>query len=174
MLLATIGQPLDGLITRKDCFPLNGVKAISSMVATVLFSVISSIRVGVFGVYDSKNRFLTGRMSKGKDKAHKYSPRKTVPCSAGNSHEEQGANFAKLSTSPELSAYRIIDASEGHSGMRDNLDVPTLLQQLREQAIDANNGDMSRAEAMLMNQAVALQGLFTTLVENALSTGNPP
>ena len=99
-----------------------------------------------------------------------YKPRKSVPCQKGDTQDAQGANIAKLATSPELSAFRIIDASENVSGMRENLDVPSLLQELKEQAFDANKGDLSRAEGMLINQAVALQGLFTTLVEKALAT----
>lgn len=98
-----------------------------------------------------------------------YKPRKQVPCREADTTEAQGANFAKLATSPELSAYRVLDVVERQSGIGENLDVPTLLEQLKEQASLANSGDLSRAEAMLMNQAVALQGLFTALVEKALT-----
>jgi len=50
----------------------------------------------------------------------------------------------------------------------DRLDLPLLADTLREQAKAANHGDLAQAEAMLINQAVALQNLFARLVERGM------
>ena len=98
-------------------------------------------------------------------------PRKAVPLKLERSDSEEAAagKFAKLATSPELAAYRVINASEAKSGIGEQIDVPTLLDQLRTQAIAINRGEMEQAEAMLMNQATALQSLFARLTERGMS-----
>ncbi len=98
-------------------------------------------------------------------------PRKAVPLklTKGDSEEVAAGKFAKLATSPELAAYRAINASEAKSGFGEHIDVPTLLEQLRDQAAAVNRGDLSKAEAMLMNQATALQSLFARLAERGMS-----
>lgn len=98
-------------------------------------------------------------------------PRKTVPLylNPGDSEKEAGRKFARLLTSPELAAYRILNASEQQSGYGEHLDVPTLLKSLRDQATAVNGGDLAQAEAMLMNQATALQTLFARLTEKGMS-----
>jgi hypothetical protein len=77
-------------------------------------------------------------------------------------------------TSPELAACRTIKASEAHTAIGEHLDMPTLLETLRDQAAAVNRGDLSRAEAMLMNQATALQSLFARLTERANSAEYMP
>ncbi|MCX7178892.1 MAG: hypothetical protein NTX56_09020, partial [Proteobacteria bacterium] len=89
-------------------------------------------------------------------KAEKY-PRKDIQCTAGATDKETGGNFARLATSPELAAYRVISAAEATTAIGEHIDVPSLIEQLRGQGEAANRGDMSQAEAMLMNQATALQ-----------------
>ena len=42
------------------------------------------------------------------------------------------------------------------------------MAELRRQAEAANRGDLKNAEAMLMNQATALQSLFARLAERAM------
>lgn len=98
-------------------------------------------------------------------------PRKAVPLklTKGDSEEVAVGKFAKLVTSPELAAYRAINASEVKSGFGEHIDVPTLLEQLRDQAAAVNRGDLSKAEAMLMNQATALQSIFARLAERGMS-----
>lgn len=101
-------------------------------------------------------------------------PRKTVLCMAGETGEEKGRNYAALITSSELSTVRIIKEAEKKSGLAAHIDVPTLMEQLRTQAVAVNRNDLSQAEAMLMNQATALQSLFAHLAEKALSGEHLP
>ena len=95
-------------------------------------------------------------------------PRKAVECRNGTTEEEQGRHYAELITSPELAAYRVINQVEAKSGVGGGIDVPTLMAHLRDQGKAANKGDLSQAEAMLMNQATALQSLFARLAERAM------
>lgn len=101
-------------------------------------------------------------------------PRKSVQCEDGETGEERGRKYATLITSPELAAYRIIHGAEQNSGIDNHLDVPTLMEVLRGQAEAVHRGDLVQAEAMLMNQATALQGLFARLTEKAFSTAALP
>lgn len=101
-------------------------------------------------------------------------PRKAVECEGGSTGEERGGKYARLMTSPELATYRIINGVERNSGVDKDIDVPALMETLREQAKGVNQGDLSQAEAMLMNQATALQSLFARLTENAFSAPQLP
>lgn len=103
-------------------------------------------------------------------------PRKSVPLylKEGDSEEEHARKQAVLTTSPELAAYRVINGAERKSGLGDHIDVPTLLEQLRNQAATVNRGDLAQAEAMLMNQATALQSLFARLAERGMSCDHAP
>jgi hypothetical protein len=77
-------------------------------------------------------------------------------------------NFAQALTSPELAAHRVIHAADQLSENPHYVDLATMLGTLREQARAANEGDFKHAEAMLMNQATALQSLFARLTERAM------
>jgi hypothetical protein len=101
-------------------------------------------------------------------------PRKVVQCDDGETSEERGRNYAKLITSPELAAYRVIDGVEQKSGIEVQLDVPTLVKTLRDQAKAVNDGDLAQAEAMLANQATSLQSLYARLTEKAFSSTQLP
>lgn len=94
-------------------------------------------------------------------------PRKAVPLARGKTDDETGRNYAALLTSPEFAAYRIERAMQPAS-LADEIDVPGLLATLRDHATAVNDGDLSRAEAMLINQADALQCVFVNLAERAL------
>lgn len=94
-------------------------------------------------------------------------PRKDIPCHAGTSIDEQVRNYAELLTSPELAAYRVT-ALVQPSALADKVDVPALLDVLRDQAGAVKGGDLTRAEAMLSGQATALQSLFVRLTELAM------
>jgi hypothetical protein len=96
-------------------------------------------------------------------------PRKTVQCEDGTTGEERGRKFAALMTSPELAAYRVISGAEQNFDLEKHMDVPTLIETLSEQAKAVNRSDLAQAEAMLMNQATALQSLFARLTEKAFS-----
>jgi hypothetical protein len=95
-------------------------------------------------------------------------PRKAVECRNGTTAEEQRRHYAELVTSPELAAYRVINKVEEKSGIGQGIDVPTLMAHLRDQGKAVNRGDLSQAEAMLMNQATTLQSLFARLAERAM------
>lgn len=101
-------------------------------------------------------------------------PRKAVPVYGGKTEEETCRNHAAVTTSPELAAYRVINGAERKSGMGEHIDVPTLLEILRDQAAAVNRGDLSKAEAMLMNQATALQSLFARLAERGMGCDHAP
>ena len=103
-------------------------------------------------------------------------PRKAVPLyfEPGDSEEKRARQCAALVTCPELAAYRVINGAERTSGMSDHIDVPSLLEQLRDQAAAVNRGDLAQAEAMLMNQATALQSLFARLAERGMGCDNAP
>ena len=76
--------------------------------------------------------------------------------------------------SPELAALRVIRGAEQKGGNWDSIDVPTLMEQLRVQAAEVNRGDLEQAEAMLMNQAAALQSLFARLAERGMGCDQIP
>ncbi|CAK0767824.1 conserved hypothetical protein [Gammaproteobacteria bacterium] len=93
-----------------------------------------------------------------------YQPRKTVILGfkPTDSIDVKGRALAEAMTSPELAAFKVITATEkGNWG--DDIDTPTLLQHLRDSAKTVINGNLAHCEAMLMNQAFALQALFTKL-----------
>ncbi len=101
-------------------------------------------------------------------KTGKYPPRKEVPCfTSGESADEVGQAFGRVITSPELAAGRIIQSAESKS-LANEIDVPGLLDVLRERSAAVNRGDLSQAEVMLINQATALQTLFARLTEKAM------
>lgn len=105
-------------------------------------------------------------------KAEQY-PRKAITCQSGPSIEEQGRSYAKLITSPELAAYRVIGMMQPKY-LADEIDSPTLLSTLRDQATAVQGGDLTHAEAMLINQASALQSLFVRLSEQAMEQTHMP
>jgi len=80
--------------------------------------------------------------------------------------------MAAVLTSPELAASRVINGAEQKSGLGEQIDVPAVMAHLREQAAAVNGGDLATAEAMLMNQATALQSLFARLAERGMECEN--
>lgn len=66
-----------------------------------------------------------------------------------DSEEVIARKLSAFVTSPEMAASRAINASEKYLGK--DIDLPTLTDELGEQAAVVNRGDLSRAEAMLMN-----------------------
>ena len=104
--------------------------------------------------------------------AERY-PRKDITCQSGPSIDEQGRNYAKLITSAELAAYRVIGMMQPKK-VADEIDTPTMLATLRDQAAAVQSGDLAHAEAMLINQASALQSLFVRLTERAMEQGHMP
>ena len=93
--------------------------------------------------------------------------RKSVPCIDGATPEETALNFANLMISPEMASFRVITNRERRELM-EQLDTPALIEALRQQTKTVHKGDLRAAEAMLMNQATALQSLFVKLAETGL------
>lgn len=100
-------------------------------------------------------------------------PRRTIVCESGPSIDEQGRNYARLITSAELAAYRVIGMMQPKN-LADEIDTPTMLATLRDQAAAVQGGDLSHAEAMLINQASSLQALFVRLSERAMEQAHMP
>jgi hypothetical protein len=102
-------------------------------------------------------------------KAEAY-PRKAIPCHAEKQNDDDAAGiaFAGVITAPAVSAHRVIQAANP-ANIRNDIDVPGMLAALEQQAAVVHRGDMTQAEAMLINQATALQSLFTHLTERGMS-----
>jgi hypothetical protein len=91
-------------------------------------------------------------------------PRKVVSLARGKTDDETGRRYAEMLTSPAVAACRIQRAIQPKN-LADEIDVPGLLETLRDHASAVNKGDLSQAEAMLVNQADALQVIFVNLTE---------
>ncbi len=113
----------------------------------------------------SDNKEAKNATSQGTDEKF---PRKAVRCPTGSTDQETARNLAMLVTSPELAAYRVVNAAEYKSVFGEHIDAPTLVAQLRDQAAEVKGGSLARAEAMLMTQATALQSLFSRLAERGM------
>jgi len=100
----------------------------------------------------------------------KYSPRKVTEIRVKSEDtDEIGRAFAKHFTGGPFAALRVIAAAEhGKGGGGHDIDLPGLLVTLREQGEAVNAGNLAQAEAMLMNQATALQSLFSRLAARAM------
>ena len=95
-------------------------------------------------------------------------PGKSIPLVC-KKDESQHPRHSELMTSPEMAALRVVRAVEGDKGFGADLDLPSLIDRLRTQASAVNSGEMQQVEAMLMNQATALQSLFAKLIERGMS-----
>ena len=81
--------------------------------------------------------------------------------------------FARMATSSSFAAMRVLCTTE-QENVAKKLDLPILMQTLRDQAQAVHGGDLAQAEAMLMNQATALQSLFARLVERGMVQDHMP
>jgi hypothetical protein len=99
--------------------------------------------------------------------SHTYQPRKAIPLGRGKTQHEDGMEYGRMLTAPEVAAYRVIGATQPKH-LADDIDVPGLLATLRDHAKAVSSGDLSRVEASLTNQADALQSLFVGMVERGL------
>jgi len=104
-----------------------------------------------------------------KKKPEEKLPRKSVECIKGETETETQRNLAKVICGPDFAAYRVISAADGGQTFFKDIDVPIFVKHLRDQAGAVQSGNLSQAEAMLNNQAIALQSLFARLVEQGVS-----
>lgn len=86
-----------------------------------------------------------------------------------DSRAETARKIAGQVTAPEANAWRVLRAGEMNSGFGEMLDTAGSLEDLRRLAAQVNAGDMTRPEAMLINQAVALETLSTRLIERGMA-----
>ena len=107
-------------------------------------------------------------------KPEKRLPCKDVQCLAGETDIETQRNIAALICGADFAAFRVIDAADGNREIFKEVDVPILMDIIRKQAGAVQGGDMSQAEAMLANQATALQTLFARLVERGMCQSTMP
>lgn len=103
-------------------------------------------------------------------------PRKALPIvmDVRDTPDQAGERVGAQVAAPELAACRVIAAAEKTSGLGELIDTPGMLAALRAQGEAINAGDMSRVEAMLMNQATALQSLFARLIERGVAQDSLP
>src|SRR6266567_8468615 len=100
-------------------------------------------------------------------KASSYTPRKTIPLVVkSDDTEEIGRAYGRHFTGSALAALRVIRAADKSER---EMDLPGLMATLCEQAETVNAGNLAQAEAMLMNQATALQTLFARLAERGMA-----
>lgn len=92
----------------------------------------------------------------------------------GDGDKEISRKTTASMTSNEMAALRVMRGAERNSGYWDSIDVPTVMDQLRNQVTAVNRGDLAQAEAMLMNQATALQSLFARLAERGMGCDHAP
>lgn len=103
------------------------------------------------------------------------SPRKIIPVTAtGKDPDSIGRAYAKHLTGAPMAALRIILAADKGAGYEAKMDYPGLLETLREQGKAVNDGDLAQAEAMLMNQATALQSVAARLLERGMAQSQIP
>lgn len=105
-----------------------------------------------------------------------HPPRKAVPIvmDASDTPDQAGERVGAQLAAPELAACRVIAAAEGNTALGELIDTPGMLAALRAQGTAINAGDMSRVEAMLVNQAAALQSLFARLIERGVAQDSLP
>lgn len=82
--------------------------------------------------------------------------------------ESDGTATGRALASPANAAARVMMAAEHPNGLRREIDLPDLAEVLRKRASAVQAGDLSGVEAMLTNQASALQSLFVRLAERGM------
>lgn len=97
-------------------------------------------------------------------------PRRDPVIHQGETDAESYKNLAKFIISPEMASLRVVRAAEGEKQLGEQIDTPALIETLRAQSEAIQKGDLSMAEDMLANQAIALQTLFARLTERAMTS----
>jgi hypothetical protein len=105
-----------------------------------------------------------------------HPPRKEIPIAhaVDDTPDQAGERIGAQVAAPELAAWRVIAAAEKNSGLGELIDTPGMLAALRAQGAAINAGDMNQVEAMLVNQATALQSLFARLIERGVAQDSLP
>lgn len=100
--------------------------------------------------------------------------RKAIEVRGGKTSADTARNTVATAIAPETAAARILQTAESGGPFANSLDTPSMMAELKAQAAAVNGGDLSHAEAMLMNQATALQTLFMRLTERGLEQSHMP
>jgi len=99
-----------------------------------------------------------------------FTPRKGLTLKTKDFDQESMARaYAENFTGGAMAALRVILAADRSAGYESQLDYPGLLDTLREQGAAVNSGSLELVEAMLMNQATALQSVATRLLERGMA-----
>ncbi|MBL8492969.1 MAG: hypothetical protein JNM37_01830 [Rhodocyclaceae bacterium] len=102
--------------------------------------------------------------------AEAFKPSKAYPLAVDPDNRDNTArSSARLASVSTVAATRVIAAAEGKTGVGELLDIPGLIVLMREQATAVQGGSLAEAEAMLINQATALQALFVRLIERGVA-----
>ena len=107
----------------------------------------------------------------------KMLPIKGLNLKRGDTDAQTHRNHAALLISPEVAAFQVlrsVDSKGALNALWDQLDEPSLVDELQAQAAAVNRGELAHVEAMLMNQATALQGIFGRLVERGMNNDHLP
>jgi len=78
-------------------------------------------------------------------------------------------DYSEVIVSPEFAAGRVVYSAEKSAGRTHEGILPGLAGELKRQAESVQANDLQQAEAMLVNQAIALQTLFACLTEKAMA-----
>ena len=92
-----------------------------------------------------------------------------VPTDPHAAKATKAKKLAQLTLSPEFAANRVIHCADKYTDIHQNTDVQSLVDELRTQSAAVHRGNLEHVEAMLMNQATALQTLFAGLTERAMN-----
>jgi len=95
-------------------------------------------------------------------------PRESAPSNA-DPPTETDRTIAQVLLSPDYASVRVMLAADDSSSGAKRINPGLLAELLRDQAAAVQRNDMTQVEAMLINQAAAMQSLFTRLSEMALS-----
>ena len=78
------------------------------------------------------------------------------------------ADKARMALMPSVNSATVISAYQGNVMGKDT-DINAMIEDLRETSKEVRGGDLHIMEAMLINQATALQTIFTSLARRAAS-----
>lgn len=127
------------------------------------------IRAGHPQAQDDGRRAMTKKKAK---LPAQPAPRKEIPAGFYRG-ESRGRAIARALISPTAATARILSSAECPAN-REHIDMPDLMGILQERAKAVQEGDLSGIEAMLTNQATALQGLFVRLAERGMGCETLP
>ena len=95
----------------------------------------------------------------------------TIPAKA---KETTKPTHAKRLISPDFAAFQVIQSLYLKPEHKDVVGIVDLTNALLEQAAEVNRNNLSHVEAMLINQATALQALFARLSERSMRSNEIP